>query len=193
MAMTEEEFAKRIFGLAEEGLRAKKIRKIILDEIIQKKLTYVVFNVEMENFNNAFNELEGILRFIKKKQLSAACQNSFRKCIYKIKNTINDKVYIGSTNSCYDRWSAHKYHLNKGNHHCKELQDDWNNYGKHNFSFEVIEDLTDGCDKLFREKYWYEYFKKKTHCYNSANPQNNYNYYVKSLEQRVRELEALLA
>jgi group I intron endonuclease len=59
--------------------------------------------------------------------------------IYKITNTINQKVYVGSTNDIGRRWKEHIDYLNENNHHCLRLQKDWNTYDINNFSFSIIE------------------------------------------------------
>ena len=40
------------------------------------------------------------------------------------------------------RWENHIDDLNNNNHHSKKLQNDWNKYGKDNFKFEIIRDIT---------------------------------------------------
>ena len=59
--------------------------------------------------------------------------------IYAIKNTINDKMYIGSTRaSFYDRWSQHMQQFEKNEHSNKYMQNSWNKYGYKNFQFKII-------------------------------------------------------
>lgn len=59
--------------------------------------------------------------------------------VYQIRNLINNKVYIGSTATSFNRkWTGHKYSLNKNIHHSRHLQGAWNKYGKDNFLFEVL-------------------------------------------------------
>ena len=41
--------------------------------------------------------------------------------IYKIVNSINNKIYVGSAKNIKKRWSAHKSDLNKNKHHNKHL------------------------------------------------------------------------
>lgn len=59
--------------------------------------------------------------------------------IYKITNKVNGKCYIGQSKSIPNRWRQHITDLNNGNHHCFKLQDDYDEYGIVNFSFEVLE------------------------------------------------------
>lgn len=60
--------------------------------------------------------------------------------IYRITNTINGKIYIGSTKHLVQkRWDRHKRYL-RGNYHInRHLQNAWNKYGPDVFLFEVIE------------------------------------------------------
>lgn len=62
--------------------------------------------------------------------------------IYRIRNIINDKVYIGQSISIRDRWNSHKGALRKNDHRNHYLQNAWNKYGEDNFAFEVIEDFS---------------------------------------------------
>ena len=59
--------------------------------------------------------------------------------IYKIKNLLNDKVYIGQSVDIEKRWSTHKTELKNNYHYNIHLQSAWNKYGEDNFSFDVIE------------------------------------------------------
>ncbi len=78
-------------------------------------------------------------------------------CIYKITNTINNKVYIGQTSkTAQERFNAHikkaKAHVNR------YLYDAMNHYGIENFSVEEIEK----CSKEMldeREIYWIAFYK----------------------------------
>jgi len=59
--------------------------------------------------------------------------------IYKIKNTINDNIYIGSAKNINRRWDRHRCGLRNNKHENIILQRVWNKYGEENFIFEVIE------------------------------------------------------
>jgi len=59
--------------------------------------------------------------------------------IYQIRNTINGKVYVGSSIRMNHRKYEHFCDLNKGKHHSIKLQRAYNKYGKDSFIFEVIE------------------------------------------------------
>lgn len=59
--------------------------------------------------------------------------------IYKIKNLINDKIYIGSAFDLEKRWKWHSSRLKNNSHWNTHLQKAWNKYGSDNFIFEIIE------------------------------------------------------
>lgn len=69
--------------------------------------------------------------------------------IYKIKNKVNHKVYIGESVDIKARWSKHRSDLRKGTHHSKYLQTDWNRYGEKAFKFSVV------------ERFWFTRFANK--------------------------------
>ena len=74
--------------------------------------------------------------------------------IYQIRNLVNDKIYIGSTENLLIRKKYHFYTLKKLIHRNNKLQNSYNKYGKENFIFEVIEFVED-TDKLLEiEQYW---------------------------------------
>jgi len=74
--------------------------------------------------------------------------------IYKILNTSNGKVYVGSAASgIKKRWRLHKRMLRSNIHHSPYLQRSWNKYGETCFSFEILELCSpDKC--LEREQYY---------------------------------------
>lgn len=59
--------------------------------------------------------------------------------IYKIVNTKNNKIYIGSSVNIKSRESKHFWMLKTGIHDNEYLQKSYNKYGRDSFSFEVIE------------------------------------------------------
>lgn len=59
--------------------------------------------------------------------------------IYAIENTVNNKIYIGSSKDINKRIIQHKFNLSNNNHHNPDLQADWNCYGSDNFIFYFLE------------------------------------------------------
>lgn len=62
-----------------------------------------------------------------------------KNVIYKIANTVNDRIYIGSTEKFNIRKNQHNHHLKKGTHHSRILQSHVNKYGFKSIYFEVLE------------------------------------------------------
>ena len=79
--------------------------------------------------------------------------------IYIIKNTLNNKVYIGSAVNIDKRFSVHKSRLNKNDHHSKHLQNSWNKYGSYNFTFQILEIVSDKNRLIEVEQSWIDIFK----------------------------------
>ena len=59
------------------------------------------------------------------------------KGIYIIKNIENNRVYVGETLDVVRRWTEHLQNLHDGKHNNKELQKDFNIFGKGVFEFYV--------------------------------------------------------
>lgn len=58
--------------------------------------------------------------------------------IYRIRNLVNNKFYIGSSNNLYKRYIQHKVALERNEHHSKYLQNSYNKYGSFQFIMEVL-------------------------------------------------------
>lgn len=59
--------------------------------------------------------------------------------IYCIKNTKNNKVYIGKASTLRTRLNAHKHLLRNNKHVNCYLQSAWNKYGEESFEFSIIQ------------------------------------------------------
>lgn len=81
--------------------------------------------------------------------------------VYKITNTANGKVYVGSSVDLCERHYRHGLHLRQGRHHSIHLQRAYVIYGQDAFVFSVIEKC--GRDALLsREQYWIDKLKAAT-------------------------------
>lgn len=58
--------------------------------------------------------------------------------VYKIENTINGKLYIGSAVNIKGRFAMHKSTLRKGSHANRYLQRAWDKYGEQAFKFTML-------------------------------------------------------
>lgn len=86
--------------------------------------------------------------------------------IYKIKNIINNKIYIGSSNNVYKRKNEHFLALKNGSHCNAHLQRAYNFYGENNFIFEIIETCNEIDLLKVEQKYLDKYFDNGISCYN---------------------------
>ena len=88
--------------------------------------------------------------------------------IYKITNTLNNKIYIGQTiKTVQKRFTQHKNNSNKEYFSQIVLYKAFNKYGIENFVCEEIEEVTN--DKLDeRERYWINYYDSYFNGYNST-------------------------
>lgn len=62
--------------------------------------------------------------------------------IYKIQNTVNNKVYIGASIHIEERFRQHLNELRKGTHANRYLQSAFDNYGESSFEFSIVEVCT---------------------------------------------------
>lgn len=85
--------------------------------------------------------------------------------IYKITNTVNDKVYIGQTKDLSARWYKHEYNARSGRH--GHLYDAMRKHGIDKFTIEIIEECFDDVVDD-RERYWIAF-------YNSTDRSLGYN------------------
>jgi len=78
--------------------------------------------------------------------------------VYKITNTVNNKIYIGSSSNLNYRKHTHFTALEKNIHHNSHLQSAYNKYGKKSFIFEILESIKTYNKKLLYilEKHWFD-------------------------------------
>ena len=74
--------------------------------------------------------------------------------IYQIRNTENDKIYIGSAVNISRRKSKHLSTLKRKVHRNTHLQRSYDKHGEGCFIFEVLEYVEDKQDLIRREQYW---------------------------------------
>jgi len=73
-------------------------------------------------------------------------------CIYQIKNTINNKVYIGQTFRGKLRWKQHIRILKTKKHKNHKLQQDFDKYGQEAFEWSVIKEYPQDREMLMIEE-----------------------------------------
>lgn len=88
--------------------------------------------------------------------------------IYQIKNTLNSKVYVGSTKDFEKRWKRHFKDLEKGGHSSIKFQRSYNKHGNV-FECSILEEVP--YEKEFiieRENFWIKSLNSKQNGYNIA-------------------------
>lgn len=66
-------------------------------------------------------------------------ENKYKSGIYAFSNTIDNRIYIGSTNSFYKRNYEHFNDFKKNTHNNPHLQRFYNKYGENSLKFHIIE------------------------------------------------------
>ena len=113
--------------------------------------------------------------------------------IYKITNTLNNKIYIGQTVKTVDkRFQQHKNNSNKDYFSQIVLYKAFKKYGIENFICEEIEEIP---NELLdeREKYWIEYYNSYFEGYNSTlggRAIKLYNWDVDDIIEKYQELKS---
>jgi len=74
-----------------------------------------------------------------KKELKAQYKNmDIPIGVYAIKNTTNNKIFVGSTANLNAIWNRHVFQLQAGVHPNKALQEDWKIFGESAFRFDIL-------------------------------------------------------
>lgn len=73
--------------------------------------------------------------------------------IYSIRNIVNHKQYIGSSNNIFKRIREHRQGLRKGDGINNHFQNAYNKYGENSFEYNIIEKCKEEI-KLVREQYY---------------------------------------
>ncbi len=73
-------------------------------------------------------------------------QKKFKIGVFQIRNTINGKIFVGSSVNLDAIWNRINVELKFGGHRNVTLQNEWNEFGEENFKFEIVSELqqTDG-------------------------------------------------
>lgn len=112
--------------------------------------------------------------------------------VYKIENTKNKKIYIGSSKNIENRIKTHKRNLQKGCHHSVKLQRAWDQVSNSNvFTFEIIEEVNDSNDLKVREQYYIDYYDSYHKGYNCTSKVDDPRYTRKSINKKESELETV--
>lgn len=88
-----------------------------------------------------------------------------QSAVYRIKNLITNKIYVGESMYVKNRIRIHIKQLRDNIHHNNQLQDDFNKYGERNFNFSVVKYVPIN-ELILQESLTYEQFKETTAMYN---------------------------
>ena len=69
--------------------------------------------------------------------------------VFLIRNTTNEKVFLGAGLDIHGIINRHKFALRAGGHQCVALQRDWNELGAEKFEFEILDQMEPLDDPLF--------------------------------------------
>lgn len=84
-------------------------------------------------------------------------KNKYLSGIYCITNTIDDRIYIGSTNCFYKRFYEHSRDFCKNNHGNQHLQNFVNKYGIDSIKYNILE-IADFNNLIVKEQYYLDNF-----------------------------------
>lgn len=88
--------------------------------------------------------------------------------IYRIRNIIDGKFYVGSTINQRERFRTHRNKLRRGVHHTPHLQNAWRKYGEEAFVFEVVEVVPSVAELQGAEDRWLVAYVGTSNCYNAG-------------------------
>ena len=92
--------------------------------------------------------------------------------IYAIYNLLNGHFYIGSAVNLKARKASHWNKLRNNIHLNKHLQNTWNKYGEHNFSFDIIHEC-ESKDVLKWEQWFIDPHYGNDYCFNKRKMANS--------------------
>lgn len=105
----------------------------------EEKNSTEVLNLSETNGKNAAN---GTISKTERKLIVKHWRDTIPKGssgVYRIKNKVNGRYYIGSARNLFNRLWTHLSTLINNTSHNRRLQNDWNKYGYKNFEFSVLE------------------------------------------------------
>lgn len=65
----------------------------------------------------------------------------FKAGVFQIKNTVNQKILIGSSTDLDAIWNRIRTELRFGTYPNQELQSDWKKFGEEKFIFEIVSEI----------------------------------------------------
>jgi biotin operon repressor len=119
------------------------IRRMLVDERLMKRRGQIYRRATEEVKDMSARESEREL----KRQYKEAPKEAG---IFRITNTANGKIYLGSSLNLHGPLNKHRFVLSIGSHINKALQADWLRYGADAFAFEIVEKVQPSADPDFK-------------------------------------------
>ncbi|ULL17805.1 DUF2087 domain-containing protein [Paenibacillus sp. H1-7] len=141
---------RHLIGRFEPGVRyTEKEVNAILREAYHDYVTLRRYMIEFglldrEDDGSAYWVQEGATAMTeeRRKELVRAYNEIKRPMgVYRIRNKLNGKSWIGSSANMEAMWNRTRFELSMKNGRSKPLQNDWDEYGSEAFEFEVLEEL----------------------------------------------------
>lgn len=88
--------------------------------------------------------------------------------IYRIRNTVNGRCYVGSTFDPPYRFYMHRWALDNGSHQSEKMIRDWQDHRSDAFAFEILETDIAHVMRFTREQYWIDAERAYPDGYNST-------------------------
>ncbi len=120
-----------------------------------------------------------------KKELKEQYKHTVRPMgVYQIRNKINEKIFIGSSNNLDGIINRNKFQLKLGSHPNGILQKDWEEFAEEDFVFEILEELEprEDLDIPKELEHLEDLWMEKLQPFGS----NGYNLKKKSREERLK-------
>lgn len=108
--------------------------------------------------------------------------------IYAIRCLVNNRIYVGASKQLLRRWSRFYWHiklLNRGVHYCRDLQNNWTEFGPEHFSFEIIEECA--AENLIQRETFYRDSIDESLLYNSSSEEASRNRSLSHLGKSLSE------
>lgn len=87
------------------------------------------------------------------------------RTIYVIKNTINNRMYVGCSTNYSERMNVHFRNLRGQRHPIDEMQDDFNKYGEKAFVCQIIRECYDKKEASRVEAFYMSLLKTHDHAH----------------------------
>jgi group I intron endonuclease len=137
----------------------------------------------------------GIVYLSESQHESVIVERRLNYTVYRIRNLVNGRCYVGSTKSPETRIRAHYVLLRRSRHHSRRWNEDFKTFGPGSFVAEVLESDVPAPERYAREQHWMDSCRAYPDGYNSTPSAKDSTGYTFTPEQmvKVRRNAAILA